>query len=108
MTKNTIKKISQNPNLIAFCNKILSYNTIFENEQARSMFLVSLISSDALIDMHACDETINIATFILNNIDLMILEEDNKKNIIKYLKDAIKIAKRDKKEFELNLIKDYR
>ena len=55
-----------------------------------------------MIDEHACDETINIATFILNNIDLMILEDDIKKTVIKYMKDAIKIAKRYKKQFFIN------
>lgn len=99
VTNVTLKKISENPNLISFCNKILSYNAIFENEMVRSMFLVSLISSDSLIDEHACDETIETAKFILDHIDLMILENENKQNIIKKLKDAIKIAKRDKKEF---------
>ena len=102
MTNKALKKISENPNLIAFCNKILSYNTIFENEISRSMFCVSLISSDVLIDEHACDETIETANFILNNINLMILEDDIKKSIIKYMKDAIKIAKRDKKQFFIN------
>lgn len=102
MASKIIKKISDNPNLIAFCNKIISYNTIFENEISRSMFCTSLISSDVLIDEHACDETINIATFILNNIDLMILEDDIKKTVIKYMKDAIKIAKRYKKQFFIN------
>ena len=105
MTNKALKKISENPNLIAFCNKILSYNTILENEISRSMFCVSLISSDVLIDEHACDETINVATFILNNINLMILEDDIKKTVIKYMKDAIKIAKRDKKQFFINKCK---
>ena len=104
MANKTLKKISDNPNLIAFCNKILSYNTIFDNEISRSMFCVSLISSDVLIDEHACDETINVATFILNNINLMILEDDIKKTVIKYMKDAIKIAKRDKKQFFINKV----
>ena len=107
MTNVTLKKISENPNLISFCNKILSYNAIFENEMTRSMFLVSLISADNLIDEHACDETIETATFILNHINLMILEDENKKNIIKKLKKAIKIAKRDKKEFFINKVEKY-
>ena len=99
MQNKTWKKIENNPNLVAFCNRILTYNSIFENETTRSMFLVSLISSDCLIDIHACDETIEISNFILNHIDLMILEEDIKNEIIKYLNDAIKIAERDKKIF---------
>ena len=101
--KNVIlKKISENPNLISFCNKILTYNAIFENETTRCMFCVSLISSDTLIDEQACDETIETANFILDHINLMILEDEVRKSIIKYVKDAIKIAKRDKKQFFIN------
>ena len=99
MQNKTWKKIESNPNLVAFCNRILNYNSILENEMTRSMFLVSLISSDCLIDIHSCDETIEISNFILNHIDLMILEEDIKNEVIKYLNDAIKIAERDKKIF---------
>ena len=99
MSNKTIKKISENPNLVSFCNKILSYNMIFEDESIRNMFLVSLISADTLVDENSCDETIETATFILNNINLMILEDDIKKTVIKYMKDAIKIAIQDKKQF---------
>jgi hypothetical protein len=63
------------------------------------MFLVSLISADSLIDGQSCDETIEISNFILNHIDLFILEDDIKKDIISKMKSAIKIAKRDKKHF---------
>ena len=93
------KKIESNPNLIAFCNRILTYNSIFENETTRNMFFVSLISSDSLIDIHSCDETIEISNFILNHLDLLVLEENIKNDVIKYLNDAIKIAERDKKIF---------
>jgi uncharacterized ubiquitin-like protein YukD len=99
MNEKIIKKIEQNQNLVKFCNRILNYNFIFENEITRSMFLVSLISADSLTDEHACDETIDIANFILNHIDLFILEDNIKKDIISKMKSAIKIAKRDKKEF---------
>ena len=99
MQNKTWKRIESNPNLVAFCNRILNYNSIFEHEMTRSMFLVSLISSDSLIDIHACDDTIEISNFILNHINLMILEEDIKNEVIKYLNNAIKIAERDKKIF---------
>lgn len=102
-SKLLLKKIIDNPYLITFCNKILSYNIILENESDRNMFCASLISADTLIDEHACDETIDIANFILNNIDLMILEDSIKKSTIEYMKTAINIATRDKKEFERNL-----
>ena len=50
-----------------------------------------------LIDIHSCDETIEISNFILNHLDLLILEENVKNDVIKYLNDAIKIAERNKK-----------
>ena len=99
MSEQVIKNIKQNSNLVKFCNRILNYNAIFENETARYMFLVSLISADSLTDEPACDETIEVANFILNHIDLFILEDNIKKDIIFKMKSAIKIAKRDKKEF---------
>ena len=108
MQNKTWKKISQNPNLVSFCNKILNYNAILEDEQSRSMFLVLLISSDSLIDIQSCDETIEVSNFILNHINLMILEGDVKEKVIKYLNDAIKIATRDRKKFEYESLKDYR
>ena len=99
MDKKVFKKLEANPNLISFVNRILNYNSIFENETIRSMFFVSLISSDCLIDKHACEETIEIADFILKNINLFILEDNILKLVIKYCKDAKKIAKRDIKNF---------
>lgn len=99
MSEQIVKKIKQNPNLVKFCNRILNYNSIFENETLGSMFLVSLISADNLTDEHSCDETIEVANFILNHIDLFILEDDIKKNLISKMNSAIKIAKRDKKHF---------
>ena len=75
MSEKIIKKIEQNPNLVKFCNRILNYNAIFENETTRCMFLVSLISADNLTDEHACDETIETAklneirnNFLLTNV----------------------------------------
>ena len=97
MKNNILNKISENHKLVSFCNKILSYNAIFNDEMARSMFFVSLISSDILLDKHACDETIDTADFILKNIDLFMIDDNIKKDVIKYMNDAIKIAKRDKK-----------
>ena len=100
MQNKTWKKISQNPNLVSFCNKILNYNTILEDETSRSMFLVMLISSDSLIDKESCNETIEVSNFILNNINLMILEDNIKESVINHLKTAIEIAERDKKLFK--------
>ena len=100
MQNKTWKRIESNPNLVAFCNRILNYNSILENEMTRSMFLVSLVSADCLLSKHDCDETIEVSNFILNHLDLLILEEDIKNDVIKYLNDAIKIAERDKKNLK--------
>lgn len=97
--KITDKKITDNPNLLAFCNKILLYNSILEGEISRNMFFVSLISSDNLVDEHSCDETIDTANFILHNINLFVLNDEVKEKTVGYLNDAIEIAERDKKEF---------
>ncbi len=75
------------------------YNSILEDEMSRNMFFVSLISSDNLVDEHSCDETIDTAEFILHNINLFVLNEEIKQKTIDYLKEAINIAERDKKEF---------
>ena len=99
MQNKTWKRIESNHNLVAFCNRILTYNSIFENETTRSMFFVSLISADWLIDKHSCEETIEIANFILSNINLFILEDNVRQLVIKYCEDALKIAKRDIKKF---------
>ena len=39
MQNKTWKRIESNPNLIAFCNRILNYNSILENDITRNMFL---------------------------------------------------------------------
>ena len=99
MKKSNNIKITDNPNLLAFCNKILLYNSILEDEMSRNMFFVSLISSDNLVDEHSCDETIDTANFILHNINLFVLNDEVKEKTVGYLNDAIEIAERDKKEF---------
>lgn len=107
MTNNTLKKISENPNLISFCNKILSYNVIFENEITRNMFFASLTNTDALIDEQSCIETIEIATFILNNINLFILEDDIKRLVEHYSENSIFMAKNMLKNF-YEICNDYK
>lgn len=103
-----LDRINKNPKLMQFCNKIIAYNDILENEEIRNMFLVSLISADTLVDVHSCDETLETAKFILDHINLMILDDSTKKKITKYMKEAINIANRDKNNFEYDYLKDNR
>ena len=102
------KRIAENTNLISFCNKVISYNDILNNEEARNMFFVSLISADTLIDVHSCNETIETAEFILDHIDLMVLDDTTKKKVIKYMEYALDIDNKDKTQFEYDHLKDYR
>ena len=100
MNKKITNKIEANPKLVQFINKILSYNEIFNNEISCNMLFDSLISTDYLIDKYSCEETISIANFILSNIDLFVLENNIRKDVIKKCKNTIKIAKRDIKNFK--------
>ena len=56
------------------------------------MFFVSLISADILVDKQSCEETIETAIFILNNIDLFVIDDDIKRMVIHYSNNAIEIA----------------
>lgn len=67
-----IKKISDNPKLVAFCNKILTYNAIFDAEEPRRLFLSSLINADTLVDEESCRETLDTAYFITNRMEKAI------------------------------------
>lgn len=67
-----IKKISDNPKLVAFCNKILTYNAIFDAEESRRLFISSLINADTLVDEESCRETLDTAYFIVNHVEKAI------------------------------------
>ena len=99
--KETFKKIKENQKLLHFCNRIISYNTIFNDDTFKFMFLSSLISADCLTDTESCKETLEICNFILRNIDLFVFNDDkSKEDIITYLNKAIDIAYRDLDLFE--------
>lgn len=85
--------------LFEFCKKIWGYKLALESDM-RYLFLVSLISSDNLTDEQKCIDSIERINFILNNIELFDLKDNLKKETIKFLKDGLKIAKRDLKEFK--------
>ena len=95
-----IKKISDNPKLVAFCNKILSYNAILEMEEARYLFLASLISADTLVDEESCRETLDTAYFIVNHMDFFQLEGNVREEVENYMENAINIALSELHEFK--------
>lgn len=95
-----IKKITDNPKLVAFCNKILAYNTILESDETRHLFLASLISADTLVDKESCQETLDTAYFITNHMDFFQLEDSVRKEIEDYMEKTIEVAFKELRMFK--------
>lgn len=95
----TFDDIKNNKPLFEFCEKIWAYKKALECD-ARYLFLVSLISSDRLLSEGDCVRSLNIINFILDNIDLFDFNEVLKEEVTKFLKDGLKIVKRDLKEIK--------
>lgn len=100
------KKIKENEKLLEFNRKILNINVILNNDNLRYLYMVSLISSDNIIDIASCDKSLESINFILNNIDLFDIDEKIRKEVIKYLKKGLRIIKRDRKTFIESLKKE--
>ena len=95
----TFKDIEGNKPLYEFCRKIWSLKIALESNM-RYLFLASLISADSLVNAEACEDSIKHINFILKNIDLFDLKVELKKEVVKFLKDGLKIAKRDLSGFK--------
>ena len=102
--KKLWKGIKSNDKLIAFNRRIISLTNVFNNEQSRYFFLVALISSDSLVDVESCDRSIEFLEFIIKNIDLIDVNDKIKKEVLKYSRKGLRIAKRDRKLFIENKI----
>lgn len=96
--------LKSNDKLIAFNRRIISLTNVFNNEQLRYFFLVALISSDSLVDVESCDRSIEFLEFIIKNIDLIDVDDKIKKEVLKYSRKGLRIAKRDRKLFIENKI----
>ena len=65
------------------------------------LFIGSLISSDSLIDVETCDKAIRIAKDVLEYVETAKdMDEDDKLKLRKNFELVLKIAERDKKNFE--------
>jgi hypothetical protein len=93
------KKIKENEKLLEFNRKILNINVILNNDNLRYLYMVSLISSDNIIDIASCNKSLESINFILNNIDLFDIDDKVRKEVKKYLKKGLRIIKRDRKAF---------
>lgn len=90
--------LKKNKPLYDFCARVLNYKSGFESE-LRYLILASFISSDSLIDAQSCEDSIEMMSFVKNNIKLMDLDEKTEKEVLKYMNKGLKIAKRDLKEY---------
>ena len=104
--KVLVKKIKENEKLLEFNRKILNVNVILNNDNLRYLYMVSLISSDNIIDIASCDKSLESINFILNNIDLFDIDDKVRKEVVKYLKKGLRIIKRDRKTFIESLKKE--
>jgi hypothetical protein len=97
--KLKIKDIEQNQKLLEFCTKVINISTMLNNDEIRYLYLVSLISSDNLVDVESCDNSIEHQKFLIDNIDLFNIDDKIRKEVLKYAKKGLLIAKRDRKMF---------
>lgn len=104
--KVLVKKIKENEKLLEFNRKILNINVILNNDNLRYLYMVSLISSDNIIDIASCDKSLESINFMLNNIDLFVIDDKVRKEVVKYLKKGLRIIKRDRKTFIESLKKE--
>lgn len=97
--KVLFKKIKENERLLEFNREILNINVILNNENLRYLYMVSLISSDNIIDLASCDKSLKSINFVLNHIELFDIDEKVRKEVVKHLKKGLRIIKRDRKTF---------
>lgn len=100
MKRKLSEFIETNEQLYTFVKKIYNYHYAINSKELRYLFMVSLISSDNLIDVESCKANIADMSFIKDNIDLITTDDEIKKETLKYINDGLKIAKRDLKCFE--------
>lgn len=91
-------KLKENQKLNNFVNKILNYNDIF-NDDTRYIFYSSLISADTMITKEDCEDVIELAVFIKNNIELFVLEPERKEEVLKYMNTSIELANEELKKY---------
>lgn len=100
-TQKIIKQIKNNERLLSFCEQVITFRNILESD-VRYLYLVSLVSADTLLTIEDCEKSLEKLNFLKTNIDLIETDDYAKKETIKYVNKALKIVKRDLKEFNKN------
>ena len=68
---------------------------ILSDDKFRYLYLVSLISSDTIVDAESGKKSLEKLSYLKEHLDELELEDAVKNDIKKFVKDGIKIAKRD-------------
>lgn len=80
--------------------RIKFFEDIFNSEALKYIYLVSLISVDALTSKEKCEVSLEKFKFIKENINIMKLSKKNKKEIMKYVNKGLSIVYKEIKNFE--------
>ena len=70
------------------------------NSENRYFFLASLISSDSILNKEDAIESLEIVSYIINNINNFNLTNEIKSEVIKYMNKSKKILDKDIKRFD--------
>lgn len=70
------------------------------NSENKYLFLASLISSDNILNKEDAIESLEIVSYIINNIDNFNLTDEIKSEVIKYMNKSKKILDKDIKRFD--------
>ncbi len=92
--------INDNEKLWAFCWICYKIEQILNNDEFRYIYLVSLISSDTIIDIESANKCIDKLNEIKLVLPYLNITDKIKKETLKYIKKGLKIAKKDLKLFE--------
>ena len=85
-------KLKENKKLLSFVNRILNYNDILRDKEQRELFLSSLVNTETIVTEVDKAEVEETALFLLENIGLFALEEEERNETIKYCKISIKLV----------------
>ena len=86
--------LEEHSKLWEYCWKIYKLERALSDDEFRYLYLVSLISSDSMIDVKSTQECLDRIIFLNQNVKII-------KEVIKYTNKGIKIAKRDLKLFKI-------
>ena len=95
-----IPYINENQNLWKFCWSCYKIEQILNNDEFRYFYLVTLISSDTIIDIESANKCIDKLNEIKLVLPYLNITDKIRKETLKYIRKGLKIAKRDLKLFE--------